>query len=222
MHKESKSELQFERIVFFSDAVFAIAITLLVIEIKVPHIETGSPDGTFLGSVIQLIPKFVGFFLSFFVVGAYWVGHHRIFGFIDRWNYGLIWRNVFFLMAIAFVPFSTAFFSEYPTRFIPLAVYAISFSLAGILEIFMWRYAVRSGLLRHDADPNDVAHLTWRMSVLPAVGIAAMLIGLINPIFSGFAFLLISVAHWLIRKKFAKEMRPVGAEVDNDGLAAEN
>jgi hypothetical protein len=45
---------------------------------------------------------------------------------------------------------------------------------------------------------------------------------LINPIFSGFAFLLISVAHWLIRKKFAKEMRPVGAEVDNDGLAAEN
>ena len=68
MHLDSKSELQFERIVFFSDAVFAIAITLLVIEIKVPHIEAGSPDGTFLGSVIQLIPKFVGFFLSFFVV----------------------------------------------------------------------------------------------------------------------------------------------------------
>ena len=222
MVMESKSEMQFERIVFFSDAVFAIAITLLVIEIKVPHLELGAPDSGFLSSVIKLIPKFVGFFLSFFLVGAYWVGHHRIFGFIDRWNYGLIWRNIFFLMAIAFVPFSTAFFSEYSTRFVPLAVYAISFSLAGALEIFMWRYAIKSDLLRPDADQRDVEHLTWRMSVLPAIGIVAILIGLINPIFSGFAFLLISVAHWIIRKRFAKEARSAGHEVENDGLAAKH
>jgi uncharacterized membrane protein len=216
----NNSELQFERIVFFSDAVFAIAITLLVIEIKVPHLEPAAADSSFLTSVIQLIPKFVGFFLSFFVVGAYWVGHHRIFGFIDRWNYGLIWRNVFFLMAIAFIPFSTAFFSEYPARFVPLAVYAISFTLAGCLEIFLWRYAISAGLVRADADKNDIAHLTWRMSVLPAVGIVAMLIGLINPIFSGFAFLLISIAHWIIRRRF--ERPRLAGVTENDGLAAEN
>ena len=218
----NRSELQFERIVFFSDAVFAIAITLLVIEIKVPHLEPAAADSGFLTSVIQLIPKLVGFFLSFFVVGAYWVGHHRIFGFIDRWNYGLIWRNVFFLMAIAFIPFSTAFFSEYPYRFVPLAVYAISFTLAGCLEIFLWWYAIRAGLLSAGSDPNDVAHLTWRMSVLPAVGVVAMLIGLVNPMFAGFAFLLISIAHWVIKKRFSKETAPTDREIKSDELAAEN
>jgi len=128
----------------------------------------------------------------------------------------MLWA-VMLMMAIAFIPFSTAFFSEYPTRFVPLAVYAVGFTIAGILEIFMWRYAISAGLLRADADRNDVAHLTWRMSVLPAVGIAAMLIGLINPVFSGFAFLLISLAHWMIKKRFTKG--ETGPKVDNDGLA---
>src|SRR5215211_7689421 len=93
--------LQLERIVFFSDAVFAIAITLLVIEIKVPQLEHAASSRDFAVALIRLIPSFVGYFFSFLVIGAYWVGHHKIYGQIVDWNYGLIWRNVFFLMAIA-------------------------------------------------------------------------------------------------------------------------
>src|SRR5512139_4002852 len=93
--------LQLERIVFFSDAVFAIAITLLIIEIKVPHLDATATDRDFLIALARLIPSFIGYFFSFLVIGAYWIGHHKIYGKVVDWDYGLIWRNVFFLMAIA-------------------------------------------------------------------------------------------------------------------------
>jgi len=200
--------LQLERIVFFSDAVFAIAITLLIIEIKVPHLDHAASDREFAIALVRLIPSFVGYFFSFLVIGAYWVGHHKIYGKIVDWNYGLVWRNVFFLMAIAFMPFTTAFFSEYVTQLVPIVLYASAFTLAGALEIVLFRYAIRNGLTDPNADPAELSHLTWRMSVLPLAGVVAILIGLIKPIFAGFAFMLIPIAHRIIGSKFKKAEKP--------------
>ena len=206
--------LQLERIVFFSDAVFAIAITLLIIEVKVPHMEPAATDRDFAIAVVRLIPNFVGYFFSFLVIGAYWVGHHKIYGQIVDWNYGLIWRNVFFLMSIAFMPFATAFFSEYPTHLVPLVLYAATFSVAGVLEILQFRYAIRHRLTSPAADPVELSHLAWRMSVLPIAGIAAALIGLIKPMFAGFAFMLIPIAHRLIKSRFKKSEQAVQTTSD--------
>ena len=207
MSASQNQDLQLERIVFFSDAVFAIAITLLIIEIKVPHLEHQATDREFAISLIRLIPSFVGYFFSFLVIGAYWVGHHKIYGHIVEWNYGLIWRNILFLLAIAFMPFATAFFSEYATRLVPILLYASTFTLAGVLEIILWRYAVNNGLTDPESDRAELDHLTWRMSVLPAAGVAAMLIGLIQPVLAGIAFAFIPVAHRVIGAKFRKESK---------------
>lgn len=204
--KGQKHELQLERIVFFSDAVFAIAITLLIIEVKVPHLEHGATNRDFLLALVKLIPNFVGYFFSFLVIGAYWVGHHRLYGMIADWNYGLIWRNVFFLMAIAFMPFVSAMFSEYVTDFVPLAIYAITFSIAGILEIVQFRYAYKNGLIDPDATKQDVDHIMWRMSVLPLAALVAVAIAFFAaPMFAGFAFMLIPIAHRVIRSRFSRK-----------------
>ena len=199
-----KKALQLERIVFFSDAVFAIAITLLIIEIKVPHLDHSASERDLAIALVRLVPSFVGYFFSFLVIGAYWIGHHKIYGHIVDWNYGLVWRNVFFLMAIAFMPFATAFFSEYTTRLVPIVLYASVFTLAGILEIVLWRYAVRSGLTDPEVDQTELDHLTLRMSVLPMAGVAAILIGLIKPIFAGFGFMIIPIAHRVIAVRFRR------------------
>ncbi|HEX8566861.1 MAG TPA: TMEM175 family protein [Pyrinomonadaceae bacterium] len=221
MTNHKNSELQFERIVFFSDAVFAIAITLLIIEIKVPHLDHNASDREFWLALVKLIPNFFGYFFSFFVIGAYWVGHHRIYGHIARWNYGLIWRNILFLMAIGFMPFATAFFTEiFPPRFVPLTLYALTFSAAGLLELWQWRYAVKTGLIDENLNPTLISYFSWRMVSLPIVGAAAILIGLINPAFAGFAFFVMPVAQKLINSRFAIDTNKM--EVIENGLETEN
>ncbi|HKP69761.1 MAG TPA: TMEM175 family protein [Pyrinomonadaceae bacterium] len=205
--EHDRRALQLERIVFFSDAVFAIAITLLIIEVKVPHLEPTASERDFAIALVKLIPNFVGYFFSFLVIGAYWVGHHKIYGHIVDWNYGLVWRNVFFLLMIAFMPFTTAFFSEYVTHVVPTVLYASAFALAGVLEIVLWRYAIKSGLTDPTVDRRELDHLTWRMSVLPVIGLLAIAIGFIQPMFAGMAFALIPVAHRVIGAKFRKEQQ---------------
>ncbi|MFT3908664.1 MAG: TMEM175 family protein [Ferruginibacter sp.] len=87
-----KANFQLERIALFSDAVFAIAITLLIIEIKVPEIHTPTiSDKQLWHQFIEIIPKFIGFFISFFVIALYWFSHHRVFKYVIHSNEKLLW-----------------------------------------------------------------------------------------------------------------------------------
>jgi len=194
----------------------------LIIEIKVPHLDHNAQDREFWFALVKLMPNFFGYFFSFFVIGAYWVGHHRIYGYIVRWDYGLVWRNILFLMAIAFMPFSTAFFSEtFPARFVPLVLYAMNFSVAGLLELWQWRYAVKKGMIDEELNPAVINYFSWRMTLLPIVGFVAILIGFfINPVFSGFAFLMLPLVQKIIKARFSEEVKE--AEVIEDELKTEN
>ncbi|HEV8272528.1 MAG TPA: TMEM175 family protein [Chitinophagaceae bacterium] len=143
LHNELKKEFQLERLILFSDAVFAIAITLLVIEIKIPEIhEKPVTDNAVLHKLAELIPKFVGFIVSFLLIGQYWIVHHRMFSFVINFTDRLIWLNILFLFAIALMPFSTGFYSEYVLRGVvtPVIFYTANIALLGIANFLMWRY----------------------------------------------------------------------------------
>src|SRR5438309_1273028 len=110
LQHELKKEFQLERMILFSDAVFAIAITLLALEIKVPAIDRHlATDALLANSLGELIPKFIGFFFSFFIVGLYWTIHHRTFGYVVDYTSKLLRLNLIFLLAVVLMPFSTAF-----------------------------------------------------------------------------------------------------------------
>ncbi|MFZ1262995.1 MAG: TMEM175 family protein, partial [Chitinophagaceae bacterium] len=113
LHNELRKEFQLERLILFSDAVFAIAITLLVIEIKIPEIHENVSDKALLQSLGHLIPKFIGFIVSFMMIGLYWTVHHRMFGFVTSYSRKLLILNLVFLFFVALMPFSTGFYSEY-------------------------------------------------------------------------------------------------------------
>lgn len=143
LHNELRKEFQLERLILFSDAVFAIAITLLVIEIKIPELphETVT-DNDMLQALAHLLPKFIGFLISFLLIGQYWIVHHRMFGFVINFTGRLIWLNILFLLAVALMPFSTSFYSEYvlTKTMTPVIFYTSNIAFLGIVNFCMWRY----------------------------------------------------------------------------------
>jgi uncharacterized membrane protein len=192
-------EQQLERLTFFSDAVFAIAITLLVIEIHVPEPE-GHGDGVWLQALADLLPHFLGFVLSFVVVGALWAAHHRAFGLLQRFDPALIWRNLALLMSVAFMPFSSALMSTHPTDRVPEMFYALNLLVSGLLQRRLFRTALRSPYLREDVPAEDITVMNRRTLALPLMATVSFVLAIWVPGPSNFPLVLMPlVVTWFAR-----------------------
>ncbi len=132
---------QLDRIALFSDAVFAIAITLLIIEVKVPQLPGVDPffSFEFTKAMNEMVPEFIGFIISFMVIGNYWKTHHSTFGFVTDYDTKLLSLNNLFLLTIVVMPFTTAFMSHYMT-FQPFFIYCLNVIVSGILQIRLWEH----------------------------------------------------------------------------------
>ncbi len=135
------------RLETFADGVFAIAITLLVLEIKVPHVDAA--HGGLWPELARLWPSFVGYVISFFTIGIMWVNHHAIFQYVRRCDRRFMFMNIFFLMGIAFVPFPTAVLAEHladpATRQAATVFYNAFYVVMAILFNLVWRAGIGGG-----------------------------------------------------------------------------
>ena len=165
---------QLERLKAFSDAVFAIAITLLVIEVHVPHLDT-LDDGAYLAALSHLLPSFMGFVLSFLSIGALWVAHHRLFGVLDGYQPRLMWPNMLLLMVVAFMPFATALMSSNPLARVPEVFYSSALLLAGLLQLALFLIALRPGRVRAGLAPEELNGMRWRALALPTAALLSLL-----------------------------------------------
>lgn len=128
-----------ERLIFFSDAVFAIAITLLIIEIHVPEVHGTGSDRDFLIALAHIVPHFISFVISFFVIGAFWAGHHRAFDCARHWTPRIVFPNLVLLCTIAAMPFFTALSSQYYGHRVPVALYSAWMMFAALAAIVLQR-----------------------------------------------------------------------------------
>jgi uncharacterized membrane protein len=115
-------QLSRNRIEALTDGVFAVAMTLLVLDIKVPELEPPLATAELPLKLLALWPKFLSYLISFVILGIYWVGHHIQLSFIRRADRPLLWINILFLLWVALVPFSTALLSEYAKTRVAIAV----------------------------------------------------------------------------------------------------
>lgn len=208
-HNELKKEFQLERMILFSDAVFAIAITLLALEIKVPEFDHHIVTDEMLGHrLAELIPKFIGFLVSFFVIGLYWVVHHRMFGFVINYTPRLLWLNLIFLMAVVLMPFSSAFYSEYVIRQLkaPVIVYVSNILFLGIMSLVLWNYLVSpKHHLTEGITPQMIRYFRFRAVAPLAVFIIMALVYLfIEPRIAVWMPMLIAPMVRLARRFFLK------------------
>jgi len=167
--------LALERLLFFSDAVFAIAITLLVIEIKLPALPHAADDDL-ARALLSLAPRFTGFVISFLLIAQTWIEHHKMGRQLAAYDVGLLWTNALLLLFVAFLPFATAVMSEYPNLRVAVALYAFTFAGLGLAKLGFWRHAVRKRLVDPDAsEARSISRRVWATPLTAtAVGVAAV------------------------------------------------
>jgi len=170
-----------ERLVFFSDAVFAISITLLVIELKVPALPRSASDVEFLQALADLTPHFVGFLVSFFVIGAFWSGHHRAFDCARHWSPKLLMPNLFLLCSVAGMPFFTALVSEYYGKLVPSAAYCLWLFFVAICNLWNNMKAVSPPVAADDLDPEYAALIRRRGWAVILGTLTALAFCFVNP-----------------------------------------
>jgi uncharacterized membrane protein len=184
------------RLEAFADGVFAIAATLLVLEIQLPSDDVGQ-------GLLDLWPSYFAYALSFLSIGIMWVNHHVVLSFTREADRIFLFINLFLLMAIAFVPFPTAIFAEHlqkdGARSAALA-YGLTFVVIAIFFQFFWQYA-RRRLLRPDADRREVSGIDRSYRPGVPLYVVATLVALVSPtaslaLFAAIALVYVSASIW--------------------------
>jgi uncharacterized membrane protein len=188
------------RLEAFSDGVFAIAATLLILNVQ----ASGSPLARELG---RIWPSYVAYAVSFVTIGIIWVNHHTVMAQIAKVDRAFLLLHVFFLMLIAFIPFPTALLAQHIRSDGAQAAalsYGATLTLTAILINVLWRYAAHDGrLLRTDADARVVAGISRSYLPGPFMYLAATLVALKSPLASAGLFAAIAVFYVLESSIFA-------------------
>ena len=160
-----------ERIGALSDGLFAIAMTLIVLEIRVPELTDHSDAGLWM-ALGQLAPLFVTYLLSFLTLGIFWNGQQTQLSYVDRAGRDLAWLELLFLAVIALFPFTTSLLAENIDLRLALGLYWLNIFVAGAALYGIWAYVERAGLVREGTAP-EIGRLIRRR-----IGIAQLLYGL--------------------------------------------
>ena len=181
------------RLEAFSDGVFAIAVTLLVLNLMV----SSSASKHLLRSVVDLGPSYLAYVASFSTIGAAWLGHNAITEYLDRADAAFVRINLLLLLVISFLPFPTRLFADYigqdSAERVAVTIYGASLLLASTLLLVLWRYAVRERLVRPDAADEEIQLLTQRLTPGLASYLVLIVAGLFYPIIAVVGYLGIAV-----------------------------
>jgi len=206
-----------DRFVFFCDAIFAIAITLLILQIDVPEIVY---ENNVHQVLVNLWPRFISFAISFFVIARFWLVHLNFFSHVRKLNMGLVVMNLFFMALIVFLPFTTDFYGAHSDNKYVLAFYVLSIVATSLTSYATWRYLLRhKELMIEDYEMRDMRKHSWRGLMVSMEFLTALLIVFVHPrlepwywaIFVGIVFVVVIGSRILNSKK-----KNATVEVDNN------
>jgi len=182
-----------ERIGAFSDGVFAIAITLLVLELKVPE---HAPPGGLVQVLPDMLPKIIGHVISFAVLGLYWVAHHNMFMHIKRHDRILLWLNILFLLFVASMPFLAGLLAAYGDDQFAVIAYAMTLVLAGLVLDLIWAYATHERrLVDSGLDAHLVAVVHRRVLMAPVIYLLAIGVSFFSLVAAQLVFVLVILVY---------------------------
>jgi uncharacterized membrane protein len=202
-----RNSVEFGRTLAFSDGLFAIAMTLLVVAIAVPNLQDGDSVHDLADALNDLTPDFVSFFISFAVIGRYWLAHHQFVSLLKAMDQGIITLNLVYLAFIAFLPFPTALLGSYFENPLSIVIYAVNVAAVSGMEVVLYRHAYRASLLQRQP-PADV----YRFVV---IGSLSPVLFFVISIPVAFASTTVAVVVWFLGIPFgifAERWKPEGAD----------
>jgi TMEM175 potassium channel family protein len=216
--------LEYDRILFFSDAVFAIAITLLIVDLPVRIEDAASTEGrgsTAVNSLHELhlaLPGIVGFGISFAVIGLFWLGHHGLFRFVTAFDRRLMLLNLLFVGTIAFLPYPTALLSSVSASETAAVIfYAACAGGAGLVETAIWLYATHARTdLVTAMSPAMRRFNLLRIARIPAVFAASIVVAVFSAQVASYCWALVLVTGSLINHYYGQRGRVGGGPPDPD------
>ncbi len=183
--KPSGEERQTARLEAFSDGVFAVAITLLVLDIKVPSLDNLPKGLTLGGALLEEWPAYMAYFTSFLTILIYWVNHHNLFKHIKMVDHTFLLLNGLLLMTITVIPFPTSLLVAYirqpEEQQIVALVYSGTSVVLALIFFFFWSYAAANNRLLSDgADQKEMRNLTNQYRLGPLVNSVAFVLAFVN------------------------------------------
>lgn len=210
---EVESIIDQDRVINFSDAVFAFAATLLVLKIDLPALAPANIESQLLRSMIELWPQYLANILSFLIIGYYWLSHHTLFGLIKKFNHGVVWLNIVFLITLSFLPFPVDLYGDFYMVPAVVVFYTASLAIAGYMMAIIWLYASHKHRL---IDPNlssdKIKFFTTKILIAPIILSLSIPLVFIHPLLAPISWVLIIVVLILVNRHF----RYTNINVKND------
>jgi len=162
-----------QRIEAISDGIFAVALTLLVLDIKVPISAAIKTEHDLFNALCPLMPKFLSYFLSFMTMGILWTGQTTQFNYIEKYDRNLNWISLFFLLFVTLLPFTTSFLSEHIGFKLSIAIYWLNILSLGLLLLIHWNYAYRHDYINLTGEEKIAINKAVRKRVIIAQSLYA-------------------------------------------------
>ncbi len=198
-------KLGFERLIFFSDAIFSVAITLMALEIRLPELDPEHAADQIGAAITALVPHIEVYVLTFVVIGVYWLVHHRLFRAIQQFDLPLMWFNLIFLMMIALIPVATNALGTYPELGLTIAFYCVTIALVGFSEFALWLYAMRKGYFPNFVAPHGALYFALRILTPPVVFLLSILLIPIDTDLAKFSWVLLIPILFILGRIFPRE-----------------
>jgi uncharacterized membrane protein len=195
-------QLRLEHITSFADAIFAFSITFMAITIDIPNLARNLTQAQVIEKLLESIPEFEIYVISFFVIGLYWIAYHQIFNRIVGSHSIMTWLTLIFLFFITLIPLATNLqvgFGSYPIVFV---LYALVLTMAGVLLTITWLHAIKNKLIDQNLTQRQI-HAISLESILPTVVfLLSILVSFIDLQTAYYFWIVIIPAKIILRKKY--------------------
>ena len=195
-----------DRVVGFSDAVFAFAATLLVLKIDLPQVVRSQLETNFPAVFATLWPQYMANIISFLVIGYYWLNHHAIFSLLKRFNSTIVWINLVFLIFLSFIPFPVDLYGDYPTLSTVVVFYSASLAFTGYFLAGIWWYASHNHrLVSKELSDRTIQYYLTRLLIAPIVFTISIPLVYIHPALAQISWIFIVIGTLYLNSIFRKK-----------------